>query len=519
MTIPTLSPMWIGAVSALALLSGPSGVAALAIVGLCMGVGVSAKRVDGIAECVASAWVVASLLSSGIGLIQYFGIGDSFSPWISPATVGEAYGNLRQRNQFATLTNIGQAALFWFVVTHRISDKNVWIAMAAAVLLAFGTAASGSRTGLLQLGLMGGLLLLWRTMRHGRLVSCGIFSAVDGTFRGHKKHESPDAKPAVEKVFTAALGGYLFGAIALPLLAALDGGQSGILARFSENVPACASRLTLWANVIHLIEERPWFGWGWGELDYAHYITLYPGKRFCDILDNAHSLPLHLAVELGLPVALLICGGLAWAVLHGRPWGERDPTRQMAWIVLAMIMLHSMLEYPLWYGPFQVAFGVSVGLLWRESKPRRSVLRDNSSMKGVVGLTLVLALFIAIGFAAWDYHRISQIYLAPQARDAAYRDDTLEKIRESRLFQNQVRFAELTTTPLTRSNAEWTFQTAGDLLHFSPEPRIIEKVIESAVMLGRNDEAMFHLVRYRAAFPEEHAKWHRLNALGERGTN
>ena len=47
--------------------------------------------------------------------------------------------------------------------------------------------------------------------------------------------------------------------------------------------------------------SSPWLGWGWGELDYAHYATLYDGPRFCDILDNAHNLPLHLAVELGIP--------------------------------------------------------------------------------------------------------------------------------------------------------------------------------------------------------------------------
>ena len=75
-----------------------------------------------------------------------------------------------------------------------------------------------------------------------------------------------------------------------------------------------------------------------------------------------------------------------------------------------------------------------------------------------------------------------------------------------------MQFAELTTTPLDRSNAQWTFDTASALLHYSPEPRIIEKVIESAVMLGRDEEAMAHLARYRAAFPKEHAAWARGNA-------
>jgi hypothetical protein len=75
-----------------------------------------------------------------------------------------------------------------------------------------------------------------------------------------------------------------------------------------------------------------------------------------------------------------------------------------------------------------------------------------------------------------------------------------------------VQFAELTTTPLSRSNAQWAFDTASTLLHYSPEPRVIEQVIESAVMLERDEEAMAHLARYRAAFPKEHAAWARGNA-------
>ena len=43
------------------------------------------------------------------------------------------------------------------------------------------------------------------------------------------------------------------------------------------------------------------------------------------------------------------------------------------WAVLAAIGLHSLVEYPLWYGPFQIAAAISVGLLWatreRESVP------------------------------------------------------------------------------------------------------------------------------------------------------
>ena len=64
-------------------------------------------------------------------------------------------------------------------------------------------------------------------------------------------------------------------------------------------------------------------------------------------------------------------------------------------------------------------------------------------------MLIIASLFglAAAAYAAWDYHRISQLYLAPESRNAAYRSDTLAKVRHSWLFSNQVRFAELMLTP------------------------------------------------------------------------
>ena len=54
------------------------------------------------------------------------------------------------------------------------------------------------------------------------------------------------------------------------------------------------------------------------------------------------------------------------------------------------------------------------------------------------------------------------------------------------------------------------------MLQYSPEPRVIERLIESATLLGLDDEAAFHLQRYRVAYPKDHARWQKKNgASGE----
>ena len=105
------------------------------------------------------------------------------------------------------------------------------------------------------------------------------------------------------------------------------------------------------------------------------------------------------------------------------------------------------------------------------------------------------------------------MYLPPEQRMAAYRDDTLAKVKDSVLFRSQVEFAELAVTPITRANAQRVHELALGLLHFSPEARVVERLIESAILLGRKDEALFHLARYRRAFPAEHENWSRRMGL------
>ena len=129
------------------------------------------------------------------------------------------------------------------------------------------------------------------------------------------------------------------------------------------------------------------------------------------------------------------------------------------------------------------------------------------NMWAVAVNSLAVISLLVLAFVAWDYWRISQLYLLPADRAASYREHTQEKVKNTWFFQNQVQFAELTTTTLTASNASAHYAEALRLLHFSPEPRVVEAAIESAVLLGQDQEALYYLQRYKAAFPDAHAQW------------
>ena len=449
---------------------------------VCMAGLLSTRRCLGMPQPVAAAWVFAALGNAVIGVLQFTGTAEALAPFANASDAANVFGNLRQRNQFASLMNIGLASLVATVwvsglknaesagiaeSTEFTSPIRKTLVLGAGVLLVAGNVLSMSRTGLAQLVMLCMLLLWWYRSRSSLIL------------------------------VTSLLALYA----TLSVLIAW-GDKPAILDRLTTDL-GCSSRKVLWSNVVELIAQKPLFGWGWGELDYAHYAHLYDGERFCAILDNAHNLPLHLAVELGVPFALLVCAVVFWTVFRAKPWRETVPTRQLAWGVLGFIGLHSLLEYPLWYGPFVMTVGLCVLMLLPENATGQLV----SSAMALVRASVGVVFFAVAGYLGWDYHRVSQLYLEPEERAAYYREGTLSEASTSRLFRSQVEFAELTLTPLTRQNASAQNAMALRLLHYSPEPRIIEKVIESATLLGRANEALWHLQRYRSAFPQDHATW------------
>lgn len=422
-------------------------------------------------QCIAWGWAIAALVGSLMALMQYFGAAGTMHFAIAPADLGEAYGNLRQRNQFATLSSLGLLSMLWLSRTWR------WPYLLLGICcLAAANAASGSRIGLLQWIVVTAAAACWAGPDRRRWLGWSV----------------------------VALAAYVVAAVVLPGLLESFTGEKGLNV-FSRILagPSCGTRSVLWPNVLELIAQHPWTGWGWGELDYAHYVHLYGAQRFCDILDNAHNLPLHLAVELGVPAALAACALAFWVLLKGRPWAETDASRRIAWLAIAALLLHSMVEYPLWYGPFQMAFGLALGLLWRQ----RGAPGTGPSMVLRSGFAILAS--AALVYAAWDYRRISQLYVPAEQRLAAYAEDALGKARASWLFRDQVRFAELSITPLTRENASAMLALASELLHFSPEPKVIQALLEAALVLGRDDLLAFHLPRFRVAFPQQYEAWMR----------
>ncbi len=426
---------------------------------------------ESLLHCLVWGLLAAAAISAVLGLLQYLGWAQGLSPWVNQPVKGDAFANLRQRNQFASLTSLGLVALLGWVAAqtqrHALSRTAWLLAVALLQLLAAGLACSVSRTGAMQWALVGMCITVWA---------------------GRRSQHSPDTGKGLMWMALAAPLTVALWSVLMPWLALQTTGEWGasLILRVTgqaQDYGVCGSRRVLWGNVMALVAQHPWLGWGWGETDYAHFMTGYSSLRFCDMLDNAHDFPLHLALELGVPFAVLVMACIAVWVLRRQPWREQHAWRVMAWCLLLVLGLHSLLEYPLWYGPFQMTLGVAIGLLW--SPPTAPVKEE--AQEGPILVAAIL--FIGCLYAAWDFNRVGQIYRQAASRDAAYRDNSLHHAKQSWLFKNQADFAELTTQTVTTDNAAQLYPEALRLMHYSPEARVVQRAIDSARLLGHDEQA------------------------------
>jgi hypothetical protein len=446
-------------------------VASLMCVWLMAAVGRRAAVDESLLRWLVAALLMAAMISSVLGVLQYLGWAHGLSPWVNQPMKGDAFANLRQRNQFASLTSLGLVALLGGVAARANAQsmtRGGWIvAFGLLNVLAAGVACSVSRTGAVQWLLVGMLMAAWCWRRAKR----------DAAF-GHGGVWLSLVAPVLVVVWS----------VVMPWAALQTTGEWGasMILRVTgqaQDYAACGGRRVLWANVWTLIAQHPWLGWGWGETDYAHFMTGYNSLRFCDMLDNAHDFPLHLALEFGVPFALAVMALLGVWVWRRAPWCEQQAWRVMAWCLLLVLGLHSLLEYPLWYGPFQMVAGLAIGLLW--AAPDAPAIAE--AQEGPMCIAALL--FIGCLYAAWDFNRVGQIYRQPASRDAAYRDNPLHHAKQSWLFKNQADFAELTTQTVSASNAAELYPQALRLMHYSPEARVVQRVIDSAQLLGYEEEA------------------------------
>ena len=189
-------------------------------------------------RAVAAGWLGAALVSGGIALLQYFDLEGPLFPWVNIAEPGQAFGNLRQPNHFSTLLVFASAGFAWLGARQRL--RPALAALGVALCIA-GIVWTASRTGMVAMVFLSAWGLLDR--RLPRVLRLTLAAA--------------------PLVYAAWWGGMWWLSHADRTVA--FAGE----ARLHDGSDISSSRFKIWANVLSLIQQHPWWGVGYGEFTAA----------------------------------------------------------------------------------------------------------------------------------------------------------------------------------------------------------------------------------------------------------
>jgi O-antigen ligase len=418
------------------------------------------------------AWAICGAFNVAIALVQVFAPDWTSSQWIASSSYpGRAVGNLRQPNHLSSLLMWSSIALVALLELRRLSLR---VAAPLGAAFVFCVVLTASRTGVLSVL----LLALWglldrRLSRAGR----GLLLAAPLAY------------------------GVAWGVMAM--WASATSHSFGGAERLAET-DISSSRFAIWRDTLTLIAQQPWRGTGWGEFNLAWTLTPLP-QRPTAFFDHAHNLPLHLLAELGLPLGSAVLMLLVWALVRGAmlAWGQPPAanssaptaahddtiTRRAAMMVVLMIGLHSLLEYPLWYSYFLLPTAWAWGYALRPSAAIDSAPTPLPAPPwlGLAGIALVIGAALSV----LDYWRVVAIFNAnPGAAPLAER---VERGQRSVLFAHHADYADVTGN-LMVGDPNHDFQR---VVHYLLDTRLMLAWADALDRRGQPDQARHLAARLR----------------------
>lgn len=282
------------------------------------------------------------------------------------------YANLGQPNQLATLLLWGLMACLWAYL-HKVVGGVTAVVMAAFLLL--GVALTQSRAGLLGLTVMVLASWLWRGLWPSRQLP------------------------------KAALALYAY-ALGIPSLLrwlneALLLGQPEVYVRVVQQGEL---RLGAWRLFLQAVLEQPWLGYGWANVGVAQLAVMDRLAPLSGLFQSSHNLFLDLALWVGLPIGLLVCGMLVW--WFGAAFRAiRRPEDAALLLVLVAVGIHAMVEFPLQYAYFLLPVGALMGML----NVRLGIQVVANTSRWMLSV-LWLAAAVVLGVTVRDYVEVEDSY-------------------------------------------------------------------------------------------------------------
>jgi len=395
--------------------------------------------------------------------------------YVVSGKVGAAVvGNMGQPNHYADYTTMGLISLG---LLRQHWNMRAWLVVLLAAPLLFVLVLSGSRSAWLYLLFLTAMAYLWQR----RDKSC---------------------VPLLRYSMLLLLGFALMHLVVqLPWLTGV-GGTETTLDRMSRQVGGRSIRMHIWHEAWYIFTQFPLLGAGFGQFGWQHFL-LGPTFHNTDIqglYNNAHNMVMQTAAEMGLAGLLVLLGTLALWLWQARKvsltsyhwWGYG---------IVAVLGIHSMLEYPLWYVYFLGVLALTLGLM--DNTTFRLELRG----VGRLSLAAMLLLGVLTLLQAWQGYRTLEGLRTLRPVSAV--DENYSRLVRDGLVATQGQallqpYAELVMSSLIEVSpdhlAEKRFLNES-AMHFVPSNGTVYREALLLALSGEQEEAQRQIERAIWAYP------------------
>lgn len=325
----------------------------------------------------ALAWAIIAggFISMAIIVLAQFGLSE-IEPW-SFFIRDYSASHIGQINHLANYLALGLASVLYLYLSSNL--KLSW-AVLLTVLFVLGLAYTGQRMALLYIFALS--VIGWGLAR----------LCVQPEVKARAKH----------LLWLIPL--FIVADLVMPFLSFLEAASSPI-ERVAATLGGKSVRLTYIDQAWQLFTQYPVLGAGWGEYGWHNFNVTdqYPNQK--GLTNHAHNIVLQLMAEMGVIGAGLLLLLVGWW-LFKQHTGAFTPERWWILALLAVLGIHSLLEYPLWYAYFLVIAALVLGL------GEQSLIRKNLQLTPVLFTALLVFGAWSMGNLLQHYHKLEQTMLA-----------------------------------------------------------------------------------------------------------
>jgi len=439
-----------------------------------------AHGAERVAVVFAACMLAGAVANAAAGILQSYGRPALLEDFVAELRGARAYGNIAQVNLYAHYLALGQAALILLWPQRRPWQA---LAVAALLLLALGSALSGSRSALLYAGWFAVLATLVPIPQ--RRVAYLVAGAVA---LAHV------AVPWIE----AGLG--------------LGPAGAGTLERMTD-APGepDAPRWGIYGVAMKVFAAAPLFGAGWGEFAGAAFAQgLAPSlTQVGEVWTSAHNLPLHLLAESGVAGTVLVLGALwLWALPLARRLRKRaSPALWWMTAAVGVALLHSLVEFPLWNAHFLGAAALLLGASAQAPSGRQGAWAGAIAAGALLAVVLASTLrdYVRLDTARVTGTTVTMVHPAQAARDAR----TMHELAGGLLGPVAELWVVLGAT-LDRERLAQKLAMSARVARYWPAHDVIVRRAAWLALAGQAPSAERLLLQALAAFPQRRADTRRL---------